>query len=103
MRRAADRIFLLQRRKIGARYHQLPDLPGYTRENRFRQTVGQQSPVGQDRDVGGDRFHIRHDVRRQNHDALAGKFREQIPEAHAFFRIEPRGRLIDDQELRIVE
>ena len=62
-----------------------------------------QRPLRDQRNVGGGGFDVGNDVRRKNHDALAGKIREQIAKAHALFGIEPGRRFIDDQQLRIVE
>ena len=63
----------------------------------------EQSTVRENRDVRRDGFDVRHDMRRQNHDALAGKLGKQIAKSHALFRIESRSRLIDNEKLRIVE
>jgi hypothetical protein len=40
---------------------------------------------------------------RQDNDALAGKFREQVLKADPFFGIESGSRLVDDEQLRIIK
>ena len=54
-------------------------------------------------DISGGGFHVGNDVSGENHDAFAGKVRKQVAEADAFFGIEPGGRFVDDEQLRIVE
>ena len=39
----------------------------------------------------------------EDHDPIPRQLRQQAPEANSLFRIETRRRLIDDQELRIVQ
>ena len=46
---------------------------------------------------------VAHDVRRQDHDDVGGDVGEQVVEAHALLGVEARGRLVDDDELRIAE
>jgi hypothetical protein len=55
------------------------------------------------RERGRARLDVGDDVRGQDHQALAGKVGEQVAEAHALFRIQADRRLVDDQQLRIVE
>src|SRR5262249_23319052 len=47
--------------------------------------------------------HVLDDVRRENHDDLLADLGEEIEKAVALFRIEARGRLIDDDEARIAD
>ena len=47
--------------------------------------------------------HIRDDMGGQDHDFVSGKVRDQIPEAHPFFRVKPRRRLIQNQDIGIVQ
>ena len=52
---------------------------------------------------GRHRLDIGNDVRGKKHDAFAGKLGEQIPKAHTFLGIKTGGRLVDDEEFRIIE
>ena len=57
----------------------------------------------EDRQFAGAGFDVGDDVGRQDHQPLARELCKQVPEALAFLRIQADGRLVDDQQLRIIE
>ena len=69
----------------------------------FGRSVGNQLALRDQGDVGGRRFDVRHDMGRENDDAIAGEIREQIAEADPLFRIQSGRGFIDDQQLWIVQ
>jgi hypothetical protein len=46
---------------------------------------------------------VLHDVRGEDDDAVLADLAQQVEEAHALGRVEPRGGLVDDDELRVAE
>src|SRR5215469_13981981 len=93
MSRAADQELLAQRGEFGAGHDDLPDSSRDVGEKPFGRRVCEQAAVGKQRNTCCDGFNVRNDVRGKNYDALAGKLREQVAKAYAFFRIETRSRL----------
>ena len=90
---AADRRF---RRGRGEPQHQ--------RAGAFLQSVGAQQPaVEQDHDARGDLLDLRQDVRGDQHGMRAGERADQIAHGDDLMRIEPAGRLVEHQHLRIAE
>lgn len=100
---AADEMACTKSGKFGARDDDFPNFSSDLREKGFGSAVSEKLAVGKDGDIGGDGFHVGDDVRRENDDALAGKFGEKISEANALLGIKAGGGFIDDEELRIVE
>ena len=103
MGRAADECFSAKRWELGAGDDNLPDFSCDLREKSFRRAVSEELTVSENGDIGGHGFDVGDDVRRENDNALTGKFREKIAKAHAFFGIEAGGGLVNDEQLRIVE
>jgi hypothetical protein len=103
MRRAADEVFPPKRGKLDAGDDDFPNFSGDLGEKRLWRAVCEKLAMSEDGDVGSHGFDVGDDVRGEDDDALAGKLREKIAKADAFFGIESRGGLIDDEELRIVE
>ena len=89
--------------KLRAGDNDFPNFSCDLREESFGSAVREKLAVGEDGDTCGHGFHVGDDVRGENNDAFAGKFREKIAEADALFGIETGGGLVDDEELRIVE
>jgi hypothetical protein len=65
--------------------------------------VRHQAPLRYQGDAGRARLHVRNDMRGEDHNARARQLRKQVAEAHALFGIEAGRRLVDDQELGIVQ
>ncbi len=53
-------------------------------------------------DIAAGLANILHDVCRENHNAIGREAREQIAESDALSRVEARGRLVNNQQVRIV-
>ena len=100
---AADEVLHPGGGQIGAGNHPLPHLTLHRAQQIFRGRMPQQVPLVQDGDLGGGCFHVRDDVRREDDDPLAGQLGQQIAKAHPLLRIEPRRRLVHDEQLRIVQ
>src|ERR1035438_5873032 len=56
-------------------------------EQLFGRCMSHQYASRDEGDFRGGGFHVGHDVRREDHDAVAGKVRKQIPEAHALLGV----------------
>src|SRR5271157_5672382 len=98
----ADEITLARRVQIGAGENPLPDFAFDFLQERFRRSVSYERALRDQGDVGGGGFDVGNDVGGEDNDAFARKFREQVAKAHAFFGIESGGRLVNDEQLRIV-
>ena len=99
----ADEMFCAQSRKLGARDHDFPYLPGDSGKKRFRRAVSEKLAVRQYGDLRRNGFHVGNDVSRENHEAFPGKFGEEIAETNAFLGVEASRGLVDNQELWIVQ
>ena len=101
--RAADQELLFERRQLLAGGHPFPHRAFHLPEQLLRVGADFQMPLVDDGDIRGGRFHVRDDVRGEDDNPLAGQIREQIAEAHPLLGVQPHGRLVHDQQLRIVE
>jgi hypothetical protein len=101
--RVADQIALLGGGQLSAGNHPLPYVAFHLAEKLFGCGVRDQCALGNEGDIGRGGFHVRDDVSGENHDPFAGEFRKKIAKAHALFGIESGSRLIDDEELGIVQ
>ena len=78
-------------------------LPRSVRDQRLRLTLLQDAPLPHDRQSRAQLGHVVDDVGGQDHDDFLADFGEQVLKAPSLGRIEPRGRLVDDQQPRIAE
>lgn len=69
----------------------------------FWRRVGYECVLRDQGDIGRGGLDVGNDVGGENHDAFAGELREQVAETHAFFGVESRRWLVDDEQLRIVQ
>jgi len=65
--------------------------------------VGNEVAVVEHGHLRGRRLHVRDDVGRQEDDTVAGGVRERAPNADAFLGVETDRRLVDDQQIRVVQ
>ena len=94
---------LAHRAQLVARHDPFPDLALHRPQHLLGRGAPDESPARDEPDASGGRLHVRNDVRGENHDALAREIPQEIAEPHPFFRIEPAGGLVHDQQARIVE
>jgi hypothetical protein len=99
----ADEVLCAKSGKLGAGYNDFPNFSSDLREEGFRSAVSEKLAVRENGDIRGNGFNVGDDVRRENDDALAGKFGKKIAKTDALFGIEAGGGFIDDEELGIVE
>ena len=56
-----------------------------------------------DGDILTSGFNVPYNVGGQNHNLIFGDFRQQISESDTFLRIQPGGRFVNNQHLRVIE
>ena len=83
--------------------HFRPDIPVERGQGFVRSALQQQFPLGNDGHARTKLPHVIHNVSRQNHRAVTTQRREQIEEAIALRRIQPRRRFVDNDQPRIAQ
>lgn len=68
-----------------------------------RRGLAQQPSLGQEQQLACHILHVRHDVRRDDHDLLQGDLRDEIAHRDALPRVQPGRRLIEDENVRLVQ
>ncbi len=80
-----------------------PDLASRVLGQLSRAAPEKDLPACQDRHVAAGLADIFHDVGGEQHHPVGGQSHQQVAEADALLRVQPGGRLIHDQEARIVD
>ena len=70
----------------------------------MRQSVGRQQPaVEQDHHPVGNLLDLREHVRGDQHGLPAGKFADEVANGDDLSGVEPAGRLVEHQQLRLIQ
>lgn len=67
----------------------------------MRRGVVHDGALFQHDDVSRDKLDIRNNVRRYNDDLVERDFRDVVPDRDTLLRVQSRGRLVENQNLRI--
>lgn len=70
---------------------------------RYRRAAEQNLPFGQHRHIPAGLADIFDEVRREDHHPVSGHVHQQVAEANALFLVQPGGRLIDNENARVVD
>ena len=96
-------MLALERRQLVPAHGPAPDPAAQLVDRARRLRFEQDLAAVDDRHAAAQLLDVLDDVRREDDDAVLADLAQQVQEADALGRVEPRGRLVDDDQLRVAE